>query len=132
MRQKLKPWEGLGISRATWYRHGQPTTKPSRVTQAEMARIGRISLRTLQRTARIQKSALELMPLIMSGQLSRGFVDQLMRKDKIVQFIAAWRAGQTTVVGNKLRIAEDPEFDNWLASQQAKHNKSKNTLMANG
>lgn len=24
---RAKPWEALGMSRATWYRHGKPTTK---------------------------------------------------------------------------------------------------------
>ncbi|HWY45730.1 MAG TPA: hypothetical protein VNX70_00010 [Bryobacteraceae bacterium] len=31
---KPKPWEQIGISRATWYRHGKPGQKP-RMTTAE-------------------------------------------------------------------------------------------------
>jgi hypothetical protein len=45
----LRPWEAIGVSRATWYGHGKPTTKPQRETQAQLAaRLG-ASLRTVQR-----------------------------------------------------------------------------------
>src|SRR5262245_17128917 len=49
MRQSPKPWEAIGMSRATWYRHGKPTEKPTRYTQADVAKILGISLRTTQR-----------------------------------------------------------------------------------
>ena len=31
MRQTPKPWEAIGMSRATWYRRGKPTEKPKRL-----------------------------------------------------------------------------------------------------
>ena len=40
------------MSRASWYRHGKPTTKPHRRTQAEIAASARVSIRTIQRVAR--------------------------------------------------------------------------------
>jgi hypothetical protein len=46
------PWERLGISRATWYRHGKPKKKPRRPkTQRDLARERGVSLRTVQRRA---------------------------------------------------------------------------------
>jgi hypothetical protein len=46
---KLRQWEVLGMSRATWYRRGQPTTKPEKRGQRELAKELGISVRTLQR-----------------------------------------------------------------------------------
>ena len=45
-----QPWLALGMSRATWYRHGKPSEKPpKRETQAGMAKRLGISVRTIQR-----------------------------------------------------------------------------------
>jgi hypothetical protein len=49
MRQTPEPWKAIGMSRATWYRHGKPNEKPKRFTQADVARILGVSLRTTQR-----------------------------------------------------------------------------------
>jgi hypothetical protein len=51
MRHNPKPWIAAGMSRASWYRHGKPATKPHRRTQAESARIAGVSVRTIQRIA---------------------------------------------------------------------------------
>ena len=49
MRQNT-PWAAIGMSRASWYRHGKPATKPPKSeTRAEMARSINVSLRTLYR-----------------------------------------------------------------------------------
>jgi hypothetical protein len=49
-----RPWEELGISRATWYRHGKPTAKPPRTNVAQAARnFGFPSVRTFQRLNRV-------------------------------------------------------------------------------
>ena len=55
-----KPWEAIGISRATWYRRGKPTEKPPRrgqgpFSQRKMAAGNRVSLRTQQRLDRIME-----------------------------------------------------------------------------
>src|SRR5262245_3686634 len=50
MRQPQKPWEAIGMSRATWYRLGKPTEKPARTAPLrEMAEAFGVSLRTIQR-----------------------------------------------------------------------------------
>jgi uncharacterized protein YoaH (UPF0181 family) len=50
-RSDRDPWETAGMSRASWYRHGKPTKKPTRFTQKEIAEILGVSLRTAQRDA---------------------------------------------------------------------------------
>jgi uncharacterized protein YoaH (UPF0181 family) len=44
-----QPWIALGMSRANWYREGKPTTKPTRVTQKQIAQVTGVSVRTVQR-----------------------------------------------------------------------------------
>jgi hypothetical protein len=45
-----RPWEAIGMSRASWYRHGKPTEKPKRkTTHADIAKICGCSVRTIQR-----------------------------------------------------------------------------------
>jgi hypothetical protein len=51
MRQPApKPWEAIGMSRASWYRHGKPTEKQQRqAVWGEIARDLWVSERTLRR-----------------------------------------------------------------------------------
>jgi hypothetical protein len=52
MRQN-NPWAAIGMSRASWYRHGKPTIKPPKSeTRAEMARRLGVSERTVYRAAK--------------------------------------------------------------------------------
>lgn len=64
------PWAAIGMSRASWYRHGKPVIKPERMTQVRLARQLETSVRTIQRAARIEREAPTLMPAIASGELS--------------------------------------------------------------
>jgi hypothetical protein len=50
-----KPWEAIGMSRATWYRHGKPSEKPKRITVADAARAAGVSTRTHQRIMRVMR-----------------------------------------------------------------------------
>jgi hypothetical protein len=68
--QKQPPWIAIGMSRASWYRHGKPDTKPARMTQALKARMLDIGVRTIQRADRVMRLAPELEPLILSGEMS--------------------------------------------------------------
>lgn len=56
MRQKQseKPWQALGMSRATWYRRGKPT-KPRmpKQTYQDIAQLTGVSVRTVQRMHRV-------------------------------------------------------------------------------
>jgi hypothetical protein len=65
-----QPWAKIGMSRATWYRHGKPATKPRKVTQAQIAATMKVSVRTMQRTKRVAREAPELLPAIRSGEVS--------------------------------------------------------------
>jgi len=52
MRQDA-PWTAIGMSRASWYRHGKPAAKPTRrKTNAELAREIHVSVRTLYRASK--------------------------------------------------------------------------------
>ena len=75
------PWEKIGVSRATWYRHGKPTEKPRRPkTVPEIARqTGVGSTRTYYRTMRALKS--ELAPFVIAGQLSAAQADRMLGGD---------------------------------------------------
>jgi hypothetical protein len=91
MRQKTaKPWEALGISRATWYRYGKPTEKavyedlkwekggPGSGTLADCAddlkKFGFPSTRTYQRVMRVRLSP--LWPYVERGEVSIAKADR--------------------------------------------------------
>jgi predicted DNA-binding transcriptional regulator YafY len=76
MRQK-KPWEVIGMSRASWYRHGKPETKPQKVHQATLAQVLGVSIRTIQRDAAERRQAVvaKIRALLAKG---RGY-DEVMR-----------------------------------------------------
>jgi hypothetical protein len=59
MRQAT-PWEAIGISRATWYRHGKPTEKPFRSSVVREARAAGVSVRTHQRIMRVMRADSDL------------------------------------------------------------------------
>jgi hypothetical protein len=59
MRQ-IKPWEAIGMSRASWYRHGKPTEKPERTSVAAAARAAGVSVRTHQRIMRVMAADMDL------------------------------------------------------------------------
>src|SRR5262245_56068707 len=70
MRRKQHPWEGIGVSRATWYRHGKPKHKPTRLTQPVKAEMLKISVRAIQRMARVARDFPQLVALISEGKLT--------------------------------------------------------------
>jgi hypothetical protein len=76
MRQKnVKPWEKIGISRATWYRHEKPTEKPERDNLADVAKqFGYPSVRSMQRALRVMRS--ELWPIVERGLVSIAKADR--------------------------------------------------------
>jgi hypothetical protein len=80
MRQNARqPWLALGISRATWYRLGKPTTKPEQpMAQALLARAQGVSLRSFQRTARIVRKAPSLADSIATGSLKPGHAERVL------------------------------------------------------
>src|SRR5262245_3967868 len=79
--QSARPWEKIGISRATWYRRGKPTEKPRKPkTVPEIAaQVGASSTRTYYRMMRVLGS--ELAPLVHSGQLSMTRADRMLGGD---------------------------------------------------
>jgi hypothetical protein len=83
MRQQDKPWEKVGMTRATWYRRGKPTEprKPPNTanmrTVADQAKtLGASSTRSFQRMMRVLGS--ELAGYVHAGQLSISQVDRIL------------------------------------------------------
>ena len=71
MRQMTEaPWLALGISRATWYRLGKPTTRRPRQTQAMTAKRAGFSLRSMQRASRVAREAPELAVQVQAGEFA--------------------------------------------------------------
>jgi hypothetical protein len=64
MRQKDKPWEKVGMSRSTWYRHGRPAEpKPTiNLIKDQAKAFGASSTRSYQRMMRVLGS--ELAPYV--------------------------------------------------------------------
>jgi len=78
--EAIRPWETIGMSRATWYRRGKPTTKPTpRITQAHAAKTMNVSLRTVQRAARVLRLRPELGVLIESGHMRIAMAEELAK-----------------------------------------------------
>ena len=90
MRQKDKPWEAIGMSRASWYRHGKPSEKPPKRPRegvADLARqLGFSSTRTYQRVCRVLESDDDLAVaflrngLAKAGQAERLLTDPVVRR----------------------------------------------------
>jgi hypothetical protein len=78
MRQK--PWTAIGMSRASWYRHGKPTTKPVKTTDAQLAKQLNIKLRTLQRAKRLYAYP-ELREAIERGELTAHAAEQFLLRE---------------------------------------------------
>jgi hypothetical protein len=76
-----KPWEAIGISRATWYRHGKPTEKPKRTSIARAARaMGASSTRTFQRINRVLAADMDLALLMLQhGWCKPGQAEAIIR-----------------------------------------------------
>ena len=82
---RQQPWKTVGMSRATWYRAGKPTTAPKqwRITHAMAAQIMNVSLRSVQRAARIRRLAPSLCDDITAGRMKLG------EAEKIIQLVLA-------------------------------------------
>jgi hypothetical protein len=76
-----KPWQALGMSRATWYRHGKPTERPWRLSIEQAAMVMNVSVRSIESAQRVIKFAPELEPLIMAGKL------KLHRAEEIIDVV---------------------------------------------
>jgi hypothetical protein len=82
-----KPWEKIGISRVTWYRHEKPTMKPPRGTLADSAgdlkNFGFNSIRSYQRTMRVMKS--ELWPYVDARAISVATADKILANPRFLR-----------------------------------------------
>jgi len=63
--RRTEPWKAIGMSRASWYRHGKPTEKPERTSVAAAARAAGVSVRTHQRIMRVMAADINLAVLML-------------------------------------------------------------------
>jgi hypothetical protein len=81
MRQKTDaPWLALGISRATWYRQGKPTTRRKRQTQAMTAKQTGLSLRSMQRAFRVAREVPDLALQVQAGEMTLGAAERIIKE----------------------------------------------------
>lgn len=97
MRQKDKPWEQLGISRATWYRHDKPTEWRRLSTHADDAKENRMSLRSYERLMRIFGGRNKLIQgYVKHGGMKLGMADYLLAHPSALRRFKAWHAKNVT------------------------------------
>jgi hypothetical protein len=92
------------MSRASWYRHGKPQTKPLfRITQSAAPALYAVGVRSVQRVRRIQRYAPDLAELAAAGKLTHGEAERLLiaRQDR------ALLAGERTIAANAARKRRD-------------------------
>lgn len=94
VRQKDKPWEQLGISRATWYRHDKPTEWRRLSTNADEAKRGGMSLRSYERFARVfgNNSNELIRKYVANGGMKLGMADYLLAHPSELRRFTAWHA----------------------------------------
>jgi hypothetical protein len=90
-----KPWEALGISRATWYRRGKPTEKPIRrghgpFSQRKNAASIHVSLRTMQRIDRIMEFDFDLWRLTVEGHIKPAQAERIVADPVDYQHFLQW------------------------------------------
>jgi hypothetical protein len=89
MRQP-KPWQAIGISRATWYRHGKPTEKPKRSSEAAQARAAGVSLRTHQRIMRVMGADTDLAVVMLKGWVKPGRAERVISDPRLHRRFRQW------------------------------------------
>ena len=91
MRQAT-PWEAIGMSRASWYRHGKPTENPPRTSVARAARImGASSTRTFQRINRVLAADMDLAVLMLNhGWCKPGQAEQIIADPALHRRFRRW------------------------------------------
>jgi hypothetical protein len=105
MRQKDKPWIALGISRATWYRHGKPVEWHKRSTNKDEAALNFMSLRTFERFMRVGGSGSKLLiGYVIHGGMKLGMADYLLAHPSVLRRFRAWH--------RRARTSPSPENTN--------------------
>src|SRR5262245_7517520 len=94
---RQKPWEAVGMSRATWYRRGKPTEKWRDRAEARAAGLrlrmgmaGARSLRTLQRFERVLRKDMDLARAIGQRLVSTAFADRIVSDRRRHKAVRKW------------------------------------------
>jgi len=108
---KVRQWEALGMSRASWYRHGKPTEKPMRrgqgpFSQRKMAAGNHVSLRTQQRMDRIAEFDGDLWGLTVEGHIKPAQAERIIADPVRYQHFLKWYAEQLNLTEYALWIVK--------------------------
>jgi hypothetical protein len=85
-RKVRRPWETVGMSRASWYRYGKPTEKPGAMGEwfrREELKYWR-SRRTVERVNRIMRLDLEISLAVLNGHIKPATAERLLLSRPIV------------------------------------------------
>jgi hypothetical protein len=98
---RQKPWEAVGMSRATWYRRGKPDEKwPDRAEaranglKLRMGMSGARSLRTLQRFERVLFKDMDLARAIARGDCTIGLAERIVSSPGRHRIFRKWLKAQ--------------------------------------
>jgi hypothetical protein len=93
---KVRPWEAVGMSRASWYRHGKPTEKPGALGEwfrREELKYWR-SKRTVERVNRIMAFDGDLWGLTVNGYFKPAEAERIITNPVAYQRFQQWYTGQ--------------------------------------
>lgn len=106
MRDTEPPWVTAGMSRASWYRYGKPESKPrppphrwftqkewSQVLSRSIKPLPGLSVRSIQRMARLKRWTPDLVEPILAKKLTMGEAERILiaRQDRAPEGTAAAR-----------------------------------------
>jgi hypothetical protein len=99
------------MSRASWYRHGKPTEKPTRrgqgpFSQRKNAASIHVSLRTMQRIDRIMEFDFDLWMLTLHGHIKPAQAEKIIADSVRYQRFLEWYAQQLNLTEYGLWIVE--------------------------
>jgi hypothetical protein len=113
------PWVTVGMSRASWYRYGKPDSKPqpprhrwftqkvwSQVLSRSIKPLPGLSVRSLQRMARLQRWTPDLVEQIRAKKLTMGEAERILiaRQDRAPEGSAAANAARRRRNRQALRL----------------------------
>jgi hypothetical protein len=84
MRQP-KPWQAIGMSRASWYRHDKPTEKPGKASAVLAAKPAGKSLRTHQRILRVMATDVDLAGAMLHGWCKPGQAEAIIKNSALLR-----------------------------------------------
>jgi hypothetical protein len=129
-----KPWEALGISRATWYRRDKPTEKPAAL--GEWLRRKELnhwkSKRTVERVHRIMEFDRDLALLVLDGHIKPAQAERIICDPVKYQHFLQWFTDQLDLTEYVLWIVRKATGRPGRLSPEAASAPSRDTEISTG